>query len=91
MLEGYCVSYARWLEALAHVEEHGIVVLGAKGGLVKNPAVTVANEALVMMHKFASELGMSPASRTRLKVETPKNEPTLVELLFDGVKANQNE
>jgi P27 family predicted phage terminase small subunit len=84
-LEAYCVVYARWLEAEEEVENKGITAIGAKGGVIKNPAVTVAAQMLTLMHKFMAELGMTPSSRSRLKVNPPDNKKTLAEVLFDGI------
>ncbi len=35
-----------------------------------NPYVGTANKALELMHKFSVEFGMTPASRTRLSVDS---------------------
>jgi len=66
-LAAYCVSYSRWLAAEADIEENGPVIEG-KHGRYKNPAVTVANSYLRQMRSFASEFGLTPASRPRLSV-----------------------
>ena len=84
-LEAYCMAYARWLQAEEKVELEGITVTGAKGGVIKNPAVTVAAQMLTLMHKFMAELGMTPSSRSRLQVKPPDGKKTLAEMLFDGV------
>lgn len=65
-LEFYCSAYGRFREAEAHIAEHGIVVDGAQGGLVKNPAATIINEATRQMATFGSLLGLDPSSRQRL-------------------------
>jgi P27 family predicted phage terminase small subunit len=86
-LEGYCVSYARWRVAEKEIEAEGITVTGPKGGVMKNPAVTVAVQERTLMLKFMSELGMTPSSRSRLHVEPKTDRPTLAEVLFEGVAA----
>lgn len=45
--------------------------------LKKNPAVTVANEAMKLMKSFLVEFGMTPASRAKLHVEGAKEENPL--------------
>lgn len=65
-LEFYCAAYGRFREAQEHIAHHGIVVDGAQGGMVKNPAATIINEALRQMATFGAMLGLDPASRQRL-------------------------
>ena len=42
------------------------------------------------MHKFAAEFGLTPSSRSRLKVEKPDEGKTLAEMLFDGVEPQED-
>ena len=65
-LEIFCIEYATWRDANQHVKENGIVVEGATGGPIKNPARTVATEAMRQMAIFGGNLGLDPASRSRL-------------------------
>ena len=74
-IAGYCQSRADWLRAQSEIEEYGVTVeepiTNRMGDVVghrrkKNPAVTVASDAKKMMRAFASDLGLSPASRTRV-------------------------
>ncbi len=48
------------------VQLNGIVVAGAQGGPVKNPALTAMNEAARQMTMFGALLGLDPASRNRI-------------------------
>ncbi|RMP45929.1 P27 family phage terminase small subunit [Pseudomonas amygdali pv. lachrymans] len=65
-VEAFCVAYDNWRMAQESVQAHGIVVTGATGGPMKNPALTAANETMRQMVTFGSMLGLDPASRTRL-------------------------
>ncbi|TFF37430.1 phage terminase small subunit P27 family [Pseudomonas sp. RIT623] len=65
-VEAFCTAYGNWRLAQESVEAHGIVVSGATGGPVKNPALTAAKEAMSQMVTFGSMLGLDPASRTRI-------------------------
>nr|WP_314607342.1 phage terminase small subunit P27 family [uncultured Janthinobacterium sp.] len=65
-LEAFCTAYGTWRAASKHVAENGIVVAGATGGPIKNPALTALNEAGRQMVTFGSLLGLDPASRQRL-------------------------
>jgi P27 family predicted phage terminase small subunit len=73
-LEFYCAAYGRFRDAQAHIAQYGIVVDGAQGGMVKNPAATIINEALRQMATFGSMLGLDPASRQRLVGPKKKGE-----------------
>lgn len=79
MLEGACVFYARARKADAAVDRDGITIEQstideASGeriliGIKKNPAVDISKDAWTMVHRFCSEFGLSPVSRTRLAIE----------------------
>lgn len=65
-LEAFCTAYSRWRRAEIEITKHGLVVEGATGGPVKNPACTVANESLKQMTTYGALLGLDPSSRSRL-------------------------
>lgn len=65
-VEAFCTAYDNWRMAQESIIKHGIVVAGATGGPVKNPALTAANETMRQMVTFGSLLGLDPSSRTRL-------------------------
>ena len=65
-VEEFCTAYGTWRTASANVAEKGVVVEGATGGPIKNPALTALNEAAKQMVTFGSLLGLDPASRQRL-------------------------
>lgn len=65
-VEAFCISYDKWRLAEESVQTLGIIVEGAMGGPMKNPALTAANEAMRQMATFGSLLGLDPASRSRI-------------------------
>lgn len=65
-VEAFCVAYNTWRLSSADVAKNGVVVAGATGGPVKNPALTALNEASKQMATFGAMLGLDPASRQRL-------------------------
>lgn len=65
-VEAFCCAYDNWRMAQDSIRECGIVVTGATGGPMKNPALTAANETMRQMVTFGSLLGLDPSSRTRL-------------------------
>ncbi|MBP8005854.1 MAG: phage terminase small subunit P27 family [Acinetobacter sp.] len=65
-VEAFCMAYENWRKAQREVAFHGIVVEGAMGGPIKNPALTASNEAARQMAMFGAMLGLDPSSRARL-------------------------
>lgn len=66
VLAQYCVAVAECESATKILERDGLISQGEKG-LVKHPAIVIRNNAAMRMLKFASEFGLTPASRGRVK------------------------
>ena len=64
-VEAFCTAYAMWRDAEDHVKQFGVVIETEKS-TIKNPAVTVINEAKKQMREFGSLLGLDQSSRQRL-------------------------
>jgi P27 family predicted phage terminase small subunit len=84
-LAAYCQLYARWIAAEKEIQADGLILTTAKGGVMQNPAVRIAATSLDGMRKYLVELGMTPSSRSRLKVAPPKKEKSLEEMLADAM------
>jgi len=67
-LVSYCQAVAMAEEAQQILDVEGLVVFGAQGGRVKNPAASIVREAASTIRAFAAEFGLTPASRSRLVV-----------------------
>lgn len=65
-VEIFCMAYSNWRLASIDVANNGVVVAGATGGPVKNPALTALNEAAKQMASFGALLGLDPSSRSRV-------------------------
>lgn len=59
------VNYQRATEL---VDKAGVLIKGRRDGVVTNPAVRVQRDSAMLVHRFATELGLTPSSRTRLTV-----------------------
>lgn len=66
VLEDYCTAVARIRQGERAISRDGMVVPGAMGGLVKNPWTTVLNQYRAHLRSLIGELGLSPASATRI-------------------------
>lgn len=68
-LAAYCVAYSRWVEAETQVKKYGMIVKSPhKGFPMKSPYLTVADQAMESMRKFMVEFGLTPSSRSRIRV-----------------------
>lgn len=65
-LEAFCMAYSNWRDANEEIRTKGLVITGATGGPIKNPACTIANETMRQMALFGGNLGLDPAARGRL-------------------------
>jgi P27 family predicted phage terminase small subunit len=67
-LAAYCTAYGRWQQAERLLADSELVLTTAKRGTVTNPLLRVATRAQADMVRYAGEFGMSPASRSRVRV-----------------------
>jgi P27 family predicted phage terminase small subunit len=66
MLAGYADSFARWCAATAALRADGrLLVPGPNGVLYANPLIKISESAATSMRRFAVEMGLSAAARTR--------------------------
>jgi P27 family predicted phage terminase small subunit len=63
-----CLEWSRYLEAMQKVKTTGMVVQAPSGYPIPNPYLSIATKALSGCHKLWPELGLTPSSRSRVKV-----------------------
>jgi P27 family predicted phage terminase small subunit len=83
---GYCMSYARWQKCEDLIARDGLLLAEGGGKMRKNPAFTIWMAALQQMRMWAIEFGMTPASRSRIRLEKPQQEDRLEEFLNRGTR-----
>jgi len=66
-----CVEWERYLEATARVRRSGMVVKAPSGYPMTNPFLSIARAALIACGRLWGELGLTPASRTRVQTAEP--------------------
>lgn len=64
MLQNYCVAVAQVVEAARIISKEGLTFMSATGPK-KHPAVAIRSDGLTQARQIASELGLTPASRSR--------------------------
>lgn len=68
-LAAYCVAYGRWVRAEQQVRKFGEIVKSPdKGWPMQSPYLSISNQALETMRKLMTEFGLTPSSRSRIRV-----------------------
>jgi P27 family predicted phage terminase small subunit len=81
-LAAYCQSYGRWVQAERVIQELGEQDPFMFKGLItrawaNNPLIALANKSMADMVRYASEFGMTPCSRARVRLNLDAtNDPT---------------
>ena len=83
-LAAYCEAFGKFREATEALQREGneMVVQTHNGNYVQSPWVSIQNKAAEAMHKYAQQFGMTPSSRTRINVEKPEEDESLVDVLY---------
>ncbi|MEN6325801.1 MAG: phage terminase small subunit P27 family [Syntrophomonas sp.] len=68
-LAAYCQAFGRWVEAEKLIKKEGLTFESDKGNIIQRPEVGIASTAMKQMVTFAAEFGMTPSSRSNIKVE----------------------
>jgi len=71
-IAAYCQVYARWCEAEKELRKNGMIIKAPSGYPMLSPYLSIINACLNQMKGFLAEFGMTPASRSRVKVDKPK-------------------
>ena len=74
-LAAYCQSWGRWVEAEEKLQESPTLFKTPSGYVQQSPWLSVANKQLELMGRYMSELGITPASRSRVSVQGAAVEP----------------
>ncbi|NCB09888.1 MAG: phage terminase small subunit P27 family [Bacteroidia bacterium] len=74
-LAAYCQCVDRWRNAEEEIKRNGMTDTTSNGNVIQSPYVGIANKAMVQMHQFLCQFGMTPASRAGVtaKVKEPDN------------------
>jgi P27 family predicted phage terminase small subunit len=63
-LENYCTAIGTVRDAQREINKHGLIIESARGAK-RNPAFGIQNAAMTTARLCASELGLTPVSRSR--------------------------
>jgi P27 family predicted phage terminase small subunit len=70
LLRGYCESVSRYVESARLLAASTPTLAGEGGRRVRNPLHQIARDNLDQMRQLARELGIGPAARASLRVES---------------------
>ena len=87
-LARYVTLWGRWRAAEQHLQEHGSIHKLPSGYVAQSPYVSIAKQLSVLLTRLESDFGMTPASRSRISVDPPKEEPDELERLIGRGRAN---
>jgi len=81
-LAAYCHAYRVHVEAVEAMEQKGsgkkrpkplsVTTTTTNGNEIQSPLVGISNTALLLMHKYLTEFGLTPVARTRAKAKKPE-------------------
>lgn len=83
---GYCQSYSRWKENEEFISKNGSLVRTPSGYWQQVPQVSIAQQYMKQMGRFAEQFGLTPASRSRIIADSdrPNAADEMEELLDDN-------
>jgi P27 family predicted phage terminase small subunit len=81
-IAAYCQAFSLWQKASESVERDGILIPGPSG-VRKNPAIGIMLDAWKAVRAFASEFGLSPASRSKVSHTYRDDDGAFERFLFD--------
>jgi len=71
-LGAYCEAVVRFWEAQEHLRQTGYLIRAPSGYPIQNPWYAVMQEAGNTMKSLGQEFGLSPSSRSRIRVDDQK-------------------
>lgn len=80
----YCTAWQTFESAREELDRHGPLVTGRDGGLVKNPAAQVMEQAAKIMLAYGAKFGCTPKDRQNLGIRAPEAEGDELDDLLAG-------
>ncbi len=77
-LAAYAQCYGRWVEAEERLRETPTLFKTPSGYVQQSPWLGISNRQLELMGRYMTELGMTPAARSRISVDPIPEPPLLV-------------
>jgi len=74
-MAAYCQAYGRWVEAEEKLGATPTLLKTQSGYIQQSPWLSIANKQMELMGRYMAELGLTPASRSRLVNLLPEPAP----------------
>jgi P27 family predicted phage terminase small subunit len=86
VLAAYCQAYGRWVEAEEKLKETPLLIRTPSGYVQQSPWLTVANRQMELMGRYMAEIGLTPASRSRIVSLRggPETEPLTFKIVYES-------
>jgi P27 family predicted phage terminase small subunit len=79
VLAAYCQAYGRWVEAEEKLRETPLLIKTPSGYVQQSPWLGIANRQMELMGRYMAEIGLTPASRSRVMASSmAASDPGLV-------------
>lgn len=93
-LAAYCQCYGRWVEAEEKLQATPLLLKTPSGYVQQSPWLSISNKQLELLGRYMAELGLTPASRSRViavsEQSLPDNRVTKIELVVVARDADGN-
>lgn len=86
-MAAYCQAYGRWVEAEEKLQETPMLIRTPSGYVQQSPWLSVANKQMELMGRYMAEIGLTPASRSRVASLLPPPEsqrPVVIRIVAAG-------
>ena len=92
-LAAYCQAWGRWVEAEERLKDTPVLLKTPSGYVQQSPWLSVANKQMELMGRYMAELGITPASRSRVASVTPmRHQPQIIyRVIVSGKKGVDRE
>jgi len=84
VLAAYCQAYGRWVEAEERLKETPPLIKTPSGYVQQSPWLGIANRQMELMGRYMAEIGLTPASRSRIVAlrSEPEVEPLTIRIIY---------
>jgi P27 family predicted phage terminase small subunit len=96
VLAAYCQAYGRWVEAEEKLKEAPLLFKTPSGYVQQSPWLNIANRQMELMGRYMAEIGLTPASRSRIAVANPADQHQQVDkvefvIVYQDEQGNRQE
>lgn len=96
VLAAYCQAYGRWVEAEQKLKEAPLLFKTPSGYVQQSPWLNIANKQMELMGRYMAEIGLTPASRSRIAIASAGRQVEPVDkvefvIVYEDANGNRKE